>query len=256
MSELVVSAFVHTSVESTGRVTLLDERSGCWFALNETGSRLWRHLSQLSDVEAATQALVNEQPSIFAEQVRDDAAELCCVLAERGLLVQRRAGHGHSASRPRSKPSPSQTRIRGMRGVPMALEDDTTVGLSSPDRLVAGLALPLAILLLRLPFRHTVRFVRGAKRASCRRPASVAEAYAAMRAARCPAWYFPGRAACLEVSLAAVLAALLRGRDLTWCLGSAADPRRFHAWTEVDGEPVVLAGDESVQGVYRCVLAV
>ncbi|MFC9222993.1 lasso peptide biosynthesis B2 protein [Streptomyces hygroscopicus] len=74
------------------------------------------------------------------------------------------------------------------------------------ERLAAAAGLALALVLLRLPFRHTAR-------------------------------WWPGRAACMETSLGAVLAAALLGRRLDWCLGArfAPPPVEYHAWAELPG---------------------
>jgi hypothetical protein len=51
--------------------------------------------------------------------------------------------------------------------------------------------------------------------------------------------YWPGRAACLETSLAVVIAATLARRRLHWCLGARFDPPATHAWAQTtDGTPV------------------
>lgn len=64
------------------------------------------------------------------------------------------------------------------------------------------------------------------------------EALAAVRAAREAAAWWPGRAACLEISLTATWLAALRGRAVGWCHGVQVHPYTFHAWVEADGVPV------------------
>jgi hypothetical protein len=54
------------------------------------------------------------------------------------------------------------------------------------------------------------------------------------RAAR---WY-PGRAACLEISLAAFIALALRGYRADWCIGCRLGPAEAHAWIETASGPV------------------
>jgi hypothetical protein len=86
-----------------------------------------------------------------------------------------------------------------------------------------------------------LRVVRAVDRglSTCRRPATPAQAAAAVRAVRFAGWHSPARTACLEEASAAVL--LLAGRRLsvTWCHGVAADPVRLHAWVQTeDGTPV------------------
>ncbi|MFC8794980.1 lasso peptide biosynthesis B2 protein [Streptomyces cinereoruber] len=74
-----------------------------------------------------------------------------------------------------------------------------------------------------------------------RRPLGPASAEALMGAVRHAARWWPGRAACMETSLGAVLAAALLGRRLDWCLGArfAPPPVEYHAWAELpDHGPV------------------
>lgn len=68
--------------------------------------------------------------------------------------------------------------------------------------------------------------------------ASQDEALAVVRATRQAAAWWPGRAACLEISLTAAWLAALQGRTVTWCHGVQVRPYTFHAWVEADGLPV------------------
>ncbi|MEV2201488.1 lasso peptide biosynthesis B2 protein [Streptomyces fradiae] len=94
-----------------------------------------------------------------------------------------------------------------------------------PERLAAAAGLALALVLLRLPFRHTVRAARLARRLG-RRELEAARAEALVGAVRHTARWWPGRAACMETSLGAVLAAALLGRRLDWHLGPGSPRRR------------------------------
>lgn len=105
-----------------------------------------------------------------------------------------------------------------------------------PERLAAAAGLALALVLLRLPFRHTVRAARFARRLG-RRDLDAARAEALVGAVRHTARLWPGRAACMETSLGAVLAAALLGQRLDWCLGArfAPPPVEYHAWADLPG---------------------
>lgn len=73
----------------------------------------------------------------------------------------------------------------------------------------------------------------------CRRPATPAEATAAVLAVRHACWHSPARTACLEESTAAVILLAARRLSVTWRHGVAPDPVRLHAWVETeDGAPV------------------
>jgi len=91
-------------------------------------------------------------------------------------------------------------------------------------------------------FRLQLALVRTIRRWG-RRAAAFDEAAATVAAVDWAARRYPGRAACLEQSLAAVLLAAAAGRRLDWCLGALGDPYRFHAWVEAEGHPVPAPGD-------------
>ena len=50
--------------------------------------------------------------------------------------------------------------------------------------------------------------------------------------------FLPGRIACLESSVATVVALALSGRSVTWHHGVRCDPLVLHAWASLDGVPV------------------
>lgn len=106
------------------------------------------------------------------------------------------------------------------------------------SRFVAVAALALATLLVQvLPLRGTLTIVRVAKRWT-RRPATAAEAAQTIAARDWAGQFFPSRAACLEMSLAALLDLALHGRFADWCIGCRFDPCESHAWIEVSGRPI------------------
>ena len=72
-----------------------------------------------------------------------------------------------------------------------------------------------------------------------RRPATLAQARAAVRAVRRAGRYSAVRAACLEETAAATILLAACRLQVTWCHGLAADPVRMHAWLQTnDGAPV------------------
>ncbi|MCX4676730.1 lasso peptide biosynthesis B2 protein [Streptomyces sp. NBC_01433] len=108
------------------------------------------------------------------------------------------------------------------------------------ERVAALTGLLLALLLLRLPFRYTVRAVRWARIVG-RRPAGRAQGEVLVLAVRHAGRWWPGRVACMETSLGAVLAASLLGQRLDWCLGVrfTPPPVEYHAWAALpDAGPV------------------
>ncbi len=108
------------------------------------------------------------------------------------------------------------------------------------ERLAAAIGLAMALLLLRCPFRLATRSARLARRLG-RRPLETEKAERLVAAVRHAARWHPGRAACLETSLGATLAAALLLRRLDWRLGVRLTPPPTirHAWSALpDGTPV------------------
>lgn len=117
--------------------------------------------------------------------------------------------------------------------------------MASPDpdadapayRLAGLIGFAAAVIILGvLPFEHATALVALLGRRV--RPASTEEAEAAVNGARRAGRYFPGRAACLETSLAAVLTALMHRRKPAWCIGARTLPYAAHAWIEAENTPV------------------
>lgn len=117
-------------------------------------------------------------------------------------------------------------------------------------RLAGTIGFCVAVLILRLlPFRRVTALARWLGRRA--RPASVAEAQAAVSGARRASRYYPGRAACLETSLAAFLAALLHRRKPDWCIGARTLPHTAHAWIEAENTPIAEPADRPYHGLVR-----
>ncbi|MFE9839238.1 lasso peptide biosynthesis B2 protein [Streptomyces sp. NPDC005551] len=112
-----------------------------------------------------------------------------------------------------------------------------------------------ALLLIRLPLRAVLRTVTWTAHAWCRREATPSQAAASLAAVRRAAQLYPGRAACLELSLATLAVLAFTGRRAVWCLGTADDPYRFHAWVEAQGVPVTSPGEYG-NAEFRRVLSV
>lgn len=102
----------------------------------------------------------------------------------------------------------------------------------TPDRIIAVVTLGVATTLVRTtPFRFTLGLARAAKCCTTR-AATVGEAQEATTARDWASRFFPGRAACLELSLAAFLFTAVHGRSVDWCIGCRFDPCESHAWIE------------------------
>ncbi|GGL53565.1 lasso peptide biosynthesis B2 protein [Planomonospora parontospora] len=108
-------------------------------------------------------------------------------------------------------------------------------------RLLAVAALLAAVALLRLlPLRAVLAVAHAARLVMRRHP----DAAAVRRLAAARDWAgrrWPGRAACLENSLAVYLTAASCGYYAAWCIGCRFAPAAAHAWTRTRlgplGEP-------------------
>ena len=98
-------------------------------------------------------------------------------------------------------------------------------------------------------FARMVRLVRVAS--FPRHAAELREADAALQAVRWTAQFVPARMACLEESVAAMVALSVAGRRADWRHGVASDPVRMHAWIEVGGQPV---GEPAATWAYTPVI--
>ncbi len=103
----------------------------------------------------------------------------------------------------------------------------------------------------RRAFARMVRLARAAT--GPRRGAAPYEALTALQAVRWIAQFTPARMACLEESVAAVVALALAGWQADWRHGIACDPVRMHAWIEACGQPV---GEPASTGAYTPLICV
>jgi hypothetical protein len=206
----------------------LNLRTGRWHALNAPAQRLWTELRRTGDFDDAVSSVAAGYPAEWRPRIREDAETLLAALSDRRLVVL-----GPKAS------SPPQTDVDAESAQPATVVAATGAD-GAERRIRAHVGLVLALLLLRLPFRWTTRAVALARR-RCWTEASVPEAIGVLLAVDKAARRYPGRAACLERSLGAVLTAALCRRRVDWVMGVAEDPYRFHAWLETQGVAVLSA---------------
>lgn len=229
-----IAAHVRHATGAAGEVLVLDTRAGSWYVLNATGASFWEHWSRGRDLPQSLAAVAARHPEVAPTRVRADGEALLEHLAGLGLVDPvgtdpPTPATSAAASDPPAAPASSRPAARvGSRGSGARHHRLLVV--------VAPVALLVAVLLVRLPFRWT-HLIVGATRARpwCRYGETVSGAEELMAAACRAARRFPGRAACMEISLAAVLLAAGRRHRLDWCLGALTDPYRFHAWVECAG---------------------
>lgn len=109
--------------------------------------------------------------------------------------------------------------------------------LSLIERLKGISSVIIAYIALRcLSLSMICRIVSVLKRC-CSREIGIDEANIAWGAVRQSSFFFLGRVACLELSLAFVLFALTKGLSAKCCVGVANEPFRAHSWVELSGKP-------------------
>ncbi|WP_433265202.1 lasso peptide biosynthesis B2 protein [Actinosynnema sp. CS-041913] len=213
-----VPGHLHAASTASGATFLLNARSGRWHVLNPVATALWRELGRVGDVERVLDAAANRYPRPTSEFFRLDARRAVEDMAARGLVA---AGRGAAQDR-----SPGREHPSGLL---------TTEHVRATPGIRAHAGLLIALVLLRLPFHLTLRAVAALTSRWCSRTATVDEVVSAVAEVDAVADRHLGRAACLERSLATVIAAALARRRLRWVFGAAEDPCRFHAWIECDG---------------------
>jgi hypothetical protein len=235
--KFIIPGTVHATPDDRGNLTLLNQATGRWHVLNRTGAEFYQALRAHQDIQTAIDSLVRRHPEVPAGRIQHDVELLVSALVARGLLVPDELFRRQAAGILMTLP-PSGQPITWLQGF------------------TALVAFPVALLLLRMPFRVTTAAVTRLKHRLCRRKATIAEAQGVLAAARRAGRFHPGRVACLEESLTAVLAAAIIGYRVDWCFGFAVDPRSFHAWIAVDGSPVTDNADDPVHSTYRQVLLI
>ena len=256
MLTVEVAGHVRHKSDESGRVVILDIAAGEWVVLNQTAGELWRSWQAGAGIDQAVSRVAERYPGVPAAAIRADAEQL---LGE--LLARRYVARTDNAAR-LVGPVPALT------GQEPGTDGDRSVGAamaapsagSSPAPLPWGrVALALVFLLtadvlLRCSFRRSVALVRLSRRSWCRSAWPAGRASETVEAVRQAARWYPGRAACLERSLAAVLLAIAVRRRLDWCLGAVPDPYRFHAWVAVASDPVTAADDDPALDQWDLIL--
>lgn len=256
-----------------GGVIILDTSGGKWLALNATAGDFWRAWEERCGFEAGVCAVTARYPRMPLETLLADGQRLMDELIHRGLLTTDASpaprppsafpempGNGTGPAGSDAGPVGSASRLVDTASGPSHATDATAGGTALMAETAAPAQLPglrwgrgaLAMcfliatcLIVRcFSFRIQLALVRATRR-WCRRVAGSQEAAATVATVDWAARRYPGRAACLEQSLTAVLLAAAVGRRLDWCLGAAPDPYRFHAWVEAQGRPVPTRDDHA-----------
>lgn len=238
MRKFEIPGFVRTKYGDNGQLVVINVRSGHWHALNPVAAAVFEVLVRTGDAEPAIAQLAERFPETSEERVRRDVERLVGMLLERHLLATTVPPARHPGS------------------VLMALPASGRGGLSMADRVLASVCFAVALVLLKLPLRISIFLVSRVKGRCARKPASVEQGHDAISAAREVTRLFPGRVACMELSLTAVLIMAARGRALEWTFGFSSDPLAFHSWVCANGTAVVHHADEPLEPGFSSVFVV
>lgn len=203
-----------------GGGVVLDQRTGRCYAMNGVAMRLWLAWERTGDLPGAPDSVVAHRPARATGGLSSESQALAEALLSRGLLVQADGARAGAES-------PKRTAMR-----PVAPCSSRSL------RLCSVIVFPAVLLLIRLPFRVTVAVMRWLHGRWCNRMADASQARTALREFDLATRLHPGRVACLERSLGAVLAMALTRRRLSLVIGVADDPCRFHAWVDPGDRPV------------------
>jgi hypothetical protein len=231
MLNLQVAGHVRHQEEDHGGVIVLDTVAGRWLALNATAGEFWRSWDGGAGFDDTVASVAAAHPDVPRTSVRADAERLLGELLSLGLIE----------AVPTVKSAPAGV------GMAEAPPEPTGPRPGWPRICAAVIFLMAAALLVRCSFRFSYLLVRASRRKWCRRVPTPRQARTTVTVVSRAARHYPGRSACLEQSLAAVLMAAAARRQLDWCLGSAPDPYRFHAWVEVAGQAVSAPGEPGSQ---------
>jgi hypothetical protein len=223
MGRFLPSPLVRSALHGD-RTILLDLRRERYFGLDEVSTRIWALLMEGVDVPGIV-ARLGEEYDAPRERLDEDVTEILRRLVGLGVIVPAR---GQQIGE-REGPSPRSLDSLAPRG-----------SLRAPSGLRCALVLVGATLALRvLGLRRSLVLAR---QLSWRAPAAESPTpkflAGVVRKVDTAAAFFPGRAMCLEQSLALYLCLHRAGVAVDFRIGVQPYPFTAHAWVEYRGAPV------------------
>jgi len=200
------------SVVHGERTILLDLRRERYYGLDEVGTRVWALLSSGADVPTIL-AKLTEEFDAPAERIETDLTALLCQFADDWKVIQ--------------KVEPASPA-------------------SEPSALTCTMTLIASVITLRLGgLRRSLRLAEwlGKRTRRAAEPSSDLLANVA-RKVDVAAAFFPGRALCLEQSLALYVCLRRAGIAAEFRIGAQPYPFAAHAWVEYHGELVGTSYDQ------------
>lgn len=211
------------STRAGDATVLMDIERGTYHTLNEVGGRVWELVGAGFAVPAIVERLL-EDYEVLPAQLEADVAALI-----QGFLEEQFIAHG-------AEPAPAVS-----AGRPKALTSRAAVDGRAP-RVPSVLRCSCMILAVKLAlkvrgFERTISWIRRrVEEISVTDSASMGTVRAAEYAVAMAGALYPGRAKCLEQSLALYYLLRQEGVALRYCQGVQAYPFQAHAWIEYRGE--------------------
>jgi len=223
------------STQSGDTTVLMDARRSIYYTLDAVGSRIWHLLAYGSTVRETASCLIDEF-DVAPVQVLSD------VMATRDRLLANRLIVASAGSADMSRPATPQ---------PLAATKNASTHIRVPSvPRCAWILLRIKVSLSVLGFERTIGWIaRRVRDTSPNAQAATETVEHAERAVALAGAFYPGRARCLEQSMA--LYYLLRGQGvpLQYCHGVQCHPFRAHAWVEFNG---VVVNDVAEHVAHFC----
>lgn len=228
------------AVQDEAGIALYNLRTKELRSLHHPAAAIFKEVSAASSIEAILQAVQSTLPE--ATDSRAFTASVIDTLLERGFLER---GAAQAFTIAQAKPMSHALACETTAVGEFAKVRDVSIA----DLIAMNRALFKARSLVK---RHDLYTV--AQRLELLKQdlpnSTEARVQNKLRAGNALGRVYIGRVACLELSLATVLAEARQGRRVDWAIGMAPDPRTVHNWPEIGGQPIRSEFDDVIQGKY------
>lgn len=230
---------VHITTCPTG-ATALHVAKDKYYRLDADTTRILTALNQGGNFEGAIALLQQANPDRGLEWLRQAASSKIGWLEERGLITEGEGGVRMTQGTATKKyTEPAYTR-----------QNDEVLRVH-PRHIPAALGgIALATHMAKWPLAKRLGTVRFLLERWAKEPMEPKAGQELLHTVTRLSEFRLGRAACMELSTATVLAAAFERRGLDLVIGVATDPDYYHTWPEANGVPIRTANDPEISGVF------
>ncbi len=215
-----------SATDDEHNILFLQLRTGQLAGGNSPVAHVWEEFEREPglDLEGAIAAAA-ARTGIDPAELRAQMQGLIRTLRSAGVLTTRPPGEPPRRLRAILADETSQPKLR----------EPADLGASVPRRVaIAGaIGLLIALALQRLPFWVQLEILIAIRRARAQRPA-LSDTRRLAAAVKRTARRYPGRAECMEQSMAAFIAGALLGAAPDWCHGGSLLDDSYHAWVQAE----------------------